>query len=66
MNIRLKNPNKPTTLKWAAWIIVRLGGWKGMQSERKPGPIVLIKGLAKFYTIHEGWQLFQNSLKDVS
>lgn len=63
---RLKNPNKYNTLKWASWIIARLGGWKGSQAERKPGPIVLIKGMAKFYTIHEGWQLFQNSLKDVS
>lgn len=63
---RLKNPNEPTTMKWAAWIIARLGGWKGTQSERKPGPIVLIKGLAKFYSIYEGWQLFQNSMKDVS
>jgi len=63
---RLKNPNKSSTLKWASWIIARLGGWKGSQSERKPGPVVLIKGLAKFYTIYEGWKLFQNSLKDVS
>jgi hypothetical protein len=22
--------------------------------------------LAKFYSIYEGWQLFQNSMKDVS
>ena len=62
---KLKNPHKPATVKWATWIIARLGGWKGYQSERKPGPIVLQKGLAKFYVIYQGWQLFQNSLKNV-
>ena len=62
---KLKNPHKPSTLKWATWIIARLGGWKGYQSERKPGPIVLQKGLAKFYGIYQGWELFKNSLINV-
>ena len=51
---KLKNPSKSTTLKWATWIIARLGGWKGYTSQRKPGPIVLQKGLAKFYHMYEG------------
>ena len=59
------NPAKPGTMKWATWIIARLGGWKGYTSQRKPGPIVLHKGLAKFYNIFEGWQLYQTSSKDV-
>jgi hypothetical protein len=62
---KLKNPVKSNTLKWATWIIARLGGWKGYTSQRKPGPIVLQKGLAKFYHIYEGWLVHQNFLKDV-
>jgi Transposase DDE domain/Transposase DNA-binding len=62
---KLKNPAAPRTLKWATWIIARLGGWKGYRSQRKPGPIVLQKGLAKFYHIYEGWLVHQNFLKDV-
>ena len=58
---KLKNPSKPKTLKWATWIIARLGGWKGYASSRKPGPIVLQKGLIKFYHMHQGWLLFKNS-----
>lgn len=53
------NPHKRGTLKWATWIIARLGGWKGYKSQRKFGPIVLQKGLIKFYNIYEGWQLNQ-------
>lgn len=62
---KLKNPHSPNTLKWATWIIARLGGWKGYKSQRKPGPIVLQKGLIKFYHIYEGWLVHQNFLKDV-
>jgi len=63
---KLKNIAKPNTLKWATWIIARLGGWKGYTSQRKPGPIVLQKGLAKFYHMYEGWKMYQQFLKDVS
>lgn len=62
---KLKNPAQSNTLKWATWIIARLGGWKGYRSQRKPGPIVLQKGLAKFYHIYEGWLVHQNFLIDV-
>jgi hypothetical protein len=63
---KLKNPATANTLKWAAWIIARLGGWKGYASQRKPGPIVLQKGLAKFYHMYEGWILYQKFSKNVS
>jgi hypothetical protein len=63
---KLKNPAKPMTLKWATWIIARLGGWKGYTSQRKPGPIALQKGLAKFYHMYEGWSMYQKFSKDVS
>ena len=63
---KLKNPSKTNTLKWATWIIARLGGWKGYTSQRKPGPIVLQKGLAKFYHMYEGWLMYKKFSKDVS
>ncbi|MBI1782658.1 MAG: IS4 family transposase [Sphingobacteriales bacterium] len=62
---KLKNPAKANTLKWATWIIARLGGWKGYTSQRKPGPIVLQKGLVKFYHMYEGWILYQTVSKNV-
>lgn len=52
-----KNPHRLATLAWAAWIIARLGGWKGYASERKPGPITMLHGLQAFASIHRGWAL---------
>jgi len=52
-----KNLNTPKTLKWAAWIIGRLGAWKGYNSERPPGPITMKNGLEKFTGISLGWKL---------
>jgi hypothetical protein len=62
---KLTNPYSSKTLKWATWIIARLGGWKGYTSQRKPGPILLHRGLTKFYQLFEGWLLARNFLKDV-
>ncbi len=42
-----KNPHDRKTLAWAAWIIARLGGWKGYQSQRPPGPTIMARGLEK-------------------
>jgi hypothetical protein len=58
---KLKNPFNPKTLQWATWVIARLGGWKGYKSSRKPGPIILQKGLVKFYHMYQGWLLFKNN-----
>lgn len=52
-----KNPHPIDSLAFAVWVIARLGGWKGYQSERPPGPITLFKGLTKFYQILEGYYL---------
>lgn len=54
-----KNPHPPPSLAWAAWIIARLGGWKGYASERKPGPITFLHGQQAFERIHQGWRLSQ-------
>jgi hypothetical protein len=50
-----KNRNKPGTLKWASWIIARVGGWKGYESQHPAGPITFFKGLHDFYLMYEGW-----------
>jgi hypothetical protein len=59
---RLQNNNNPETTKWAAWIIARLGGWKGYDSQGLPGVIVLKRGLERLEFIIEGIRLE----KDVS
>jgi hypothetical protein len=63
---KTKNTSSHTSLRWAVWVIARLGGWKGYKSQRKPGPIVLQKGLAKFYQVFEGWNLYQKFQKEMS
>jgi len=52
-----KNPNKVRTLKWAAWIIARIGGWKGYNKQRPPGPITFFIGIDKFHTMYIGWNI---------
>jgi len=54
---KLKNKYPKGTLKWATWIIARLGGWSGYESQRPPGPITLKNGLDKFNCIYDGWML---------
>lgn len=56
---KLKNPFKQKELRWATWIIARLGDWKGYKTQRPPGVITLQKGLVKFYHMFEGWALAQ-------
>jgi len=52
-----KNPHPNGRLSWAAWIIARLGGWKGYASESPPGPITMFRGLTQFKMLYEGWSL---------
>lgn len=55
--VKQQNPHPPDTLAWAAWIIARLGGWKGYHSQHRAGPATYHRGLERFHTIYEGWQL---------
>jgi len=52
-----KNPHPPETLAFATWVIARLGGWKGYQNRKPPGPITFVNGLSRFYNILEGYYL---------
>ncbi len=55
-----RNPHRSGSLAWAAWLIARLGGWKGYRSERPPGVITLYRGLKHFEALFLGWQLARN------
>ncbi len=59
---KLKNPFKQNELRWATWIIARLGDWKGYKTQRPPGVITLQKGLVKFYHMFDGWAMAQEIL----
>lgn len=52
-----KNPNEVYSLAWAAWIIGRIGGWKGYRKAGPAGPITMKRGMQKFSLIFEGWKL---------
>jgi hypothetical protein len=52
-----KNPHQKGKLAWAAWIITRLGGWKGYASQVKPGPVTMLRGLQSFAATAQGWKL---------
>ncbi len=54
---KLQNNHNPKRTKWAAWIIGRLGGWKGYDSQGPPGVIVLKRGLDRISYIIEGINL---------
>ena len=60
------NYYSPTKLSWASWIIARLGGWKGYDKQRPPGPITMKRGTDKFDLIFQGWKLANQMEKDVS
>ena len=42
---KVTNTHDPASLAWAAWVIARIGGWDGYQSQRPPGPIIMQRGL---------------------
>jgi len=52
-----KNSHPKASLKWATWIIARLGGWDGYPSSKPPGPITFKHGLEEFHAMVAGWSL---------
>lgn len=57
---KLKNLYTPSRLKRYIGVIARLGGWKGYQSERKPGITTFWQGLKRFDAIFGGFNLAKN------
>ena len=55
------NPHDPKSLAWAAWVIARLGGWKGYASQRPPGPITMKRGLQDFGRLVWAFRVFNDS-----
>jgi hypothetical protein len=47
------------------WIVARLGGWKGYNSQRRAGPITLKRGMHNFVQIFNGWRLALKLYEDV-
>jgi len=52
---KTKNPHPQANLAFAAWVMARLGGWKGYQKSRPPGPITILNGLIRFNDIAKGF-----------
>ncbi len=55
-----KNPYKSKDLKRHVWVIARLGGWKGYESNRHPGITTLWTGLKYFKAAWTGWEINRN------
>jgi hypothetical protein len=52
-----RNPHRVGSMKWAGWVIARLGGWDGYPSSKPPGPITYKHGLEQFHAMVAGWSL---------
>lgn len=57
--LKQKNPFQENSIAWAAWLIARLGGWKGYQNESPPGNKTFKWGLDAFCSIYEGYKIAQ-------
>lgn len=52
-----RNPYNKEELGYGAWVVARLGGWKGYGSQRPPGVITMKRGIEKFEIIFLGYSL---------
>ncbi len=52
------------SLAWSAWVIGRLGGWKGYGRASPPGPTTMRRGLDRFMSQYAGWLLGQHERTD--
>lgn len=55
-----RNPFAEGTMAYAAWVIGRLGGWKGLNSQGKAGTKTMAWGLAAFHQQYQGYILARN------
>ncbi len=56
-----KNPYSAQSLAFGSWVIARLAGWSGYQSQRPAGPTDFFTGLQRFYEQWQGYLLFSQS-----
>lgn len=59
-SLKLQNHHNPKYTKWATWVVGRIGGWKGYDSQGPPGVIALKKGLDRLSYIIEGTKLIKD------
>jgi hypothetical protein len=59
-SIKLQNHHNPKRTKWATWIVGRIGGWKGYDSQGPPGVVALKRGLDRLSYIIEGTKLIKD------
>jgi hypothetical protein len=57
--VKQQNPYPENSMAYAAWIIGRLGGWKGLYSQGPPGIKSFSSGLKIFQQQYEGFLLAQ-------
>lgn len=58
--LKQKNPHPPDSLAFATWVIARLGGWKGLKSQRPPGIKTISRGLLAFFQIKNATAFLDN------
>lgn len=58
--LKQKNPHPPDSLAFAAWVIARLGGWKGYKTHRPPGIKTMSRGLIAFFQIKNASALLKS------
>lgn len=56
-----KNPYSDKSLAFGAWVIARLAGWSGYQSQRPAGPMDFFAGIQRFYEQWQGFLIFSQS-----
>lgn len=54
-----RNHYREYTLAWAAWVIARLGGWKGYARESLPGNKTFKWGIDRFNAMLTGYKIAQ-------
>lgn len=57
MTQKQRNPYPEGTMAYAAWVIGRLGGWKGLNSQGKAGTKTMAWGLEAFQQRYQGYLL---------
>lgn len=57
---KLKNPHPQKSLAYLAWVVARLGGYKGYKSQSPPGPKTMSWGWKRFTEQLNAWNLIRN------